>query len=107
MSQHDYDKLVQEIRKHDRLYYVESKPIISDYDYDMLFKKLEKMESDHPEWVTAASSDEAAVRAFLSDLSHFTPILATRSAPLKQILEHILLTFPKMPGASTHERVAL
>lgn len=54
-TKHDYDKLVQEIRKHDRLYYVESRPIISDYEYDMLFKKLEKMEIEHPEWVAPTS----------------------------------------------------
>lgn len=33
--------------------------------------------------------------AFLEDASRFGPILATRSAPLKQIFEHILLTFPE------------
>ena len=30
------DKLALEIRKHDRLYYVENKPVISDYEYDLL-----------------------------------------------------------------------
>ena len=55
MTKEAYDKLVAEIRKHDRLYYVENRPVISDYDYDMLFKKLETMEADHPEWVTPTS----------------------------------------------------
>lgn len=32
--------------------------------------------------------------AFLEDATRFAPILATRSAPLKQIFEHILFTFP-------------
>ena len=52
MIKNDYEKLVDEIRKHDRLYYVENKPVISDYEYDLLLKKLEKMEADHPEWIT-------------------------------------------------------
>ena len=34
--------------------------------------------------------------AFLADAARFAPILATRSAPLKQIFEHILLTFPRV-----------
>jgi len=33
-------------------------------------------------------------QAFLEDAVRFAPILATRSAPLKQIFEHILLSFP-------------
>ena len=52
MTKTDYEKLIEEIRKHDRLYYVENKPVISDYEYDLLLKKLEKMEADHPDWVT-------------------------------------------------------
>ncbi len=36
-----------------------------------------------------------ATVAFLDDATHLAPILATRSAPLRQILEHVLLTFPK------------
>lgn len=36
--------------------------------------------------------------AFLSDLDHFIPILHERSAPLKLIFEHLLLTIPKVLG---------
>ncbi len=32
---------------------------------------------------------------FLSDLNRFVPIMHTRSAPLKLIFEHILITFPR------------
>ncbi len=55
MPKNEYIKLVEEIRKHDRLYYVENKPVISDYEYDLLLKKLEKMEAENPEWVTETS----------------------------------------------------
>ncbi len=54
-SKHEHEKLIQELRKHDRLYYIESRPAISDYEYDRLFKKLVEMEKEHPEWVTATS----------------------------------------------------
>ncbi len=36
-----------------------------------------------------------AGQAFLQDAARLAPILATRSAPLKQILEHVLLTYPR------------
>ncbi len=35
------------------------------------------------------------VRAFLEDLQYFIPILHERSAPLKPILEHLLIIMPK------------
>lgn len=38
---------------------------------------------------------EPAVRAYLEDLSRFVPILHGSSAPLKMILEHVLITAPK------------
>lgn len=46
------------------------------------------------------SKEHKELQAFLSDLDHFIPILHERSAPLKLILEHILLTIPKGLGKS-------
>jgi DNA ligase (NAD+) len=42
-------ELVREIRRHDRLYFVEAKPAISDFEYDALVKELEALETDFPE----------------------------------------------------------
>lgn len=36
------------IRAHDRAYYVEAAPTVSDHEYDALLARLAKMESDHP-----------------------------------------------------------
>lgn len=55
ISKKEYEKLVKEIQKHDKLYYQKSSPEISDYDYDHLVKKVEEIEKDHPEWVDASS----------------------------------------------------
>lgn len=81
-------------------------------------KILDKAKSDKPEEKQAARIEalafaEGLVRAahienvhqkdseliaFLGDLSHFIPILHERSAPLKPILEHILITIPQDLG---------
>ncbi len=42
--------LRKELEKHNHLYYVLSQPVISDYDYDMMLKELEKLEKEHPEF---------------------------------------------------------
>lgn len=45
------ERLREEIRHHDRLYYVDNKPDISDHEYDALLKKLEKLEKSNPEFI--------------------------------------------------------
>lgn len=49
----DYKQRVEELRRelnrHNHLYYVMNAPEISDRDFDMLMKELEKLEQEHPE----------------------------------------------------------
>ena len=48
-------ELCEQIRYHDRKYYVEASPEISDLEYDRLMTELKKLEAKHPELVTADS----------------------------------------------------
>ena len=54
-SKKEYLSLVKEVQKHDRLYFVDAKPIISDFEYDQLVKTIEKIEKGHPDWVVKDS----------------------------------------------------
>ncbi|NOU36763.1 MAG: NAD-dependent DNA ligase LigA [Kiritimatiellaceae bacterium] len=49
------EKLRAEIERHNRLYYVEAAPEISDRDYDALLKRLEALEKQFPELATPDS----------------------------------------------------
>jgi len=49
------EKLREEIRRHDELYYVENAPEISDREYDELMEALQKLEEASPELVTPDS----------------------------------------------------
>lgn len=49
MVKNDYKKLLKELKRHSYLYYVLDKPEISDYDYDMLYKEVEKIEKENPQ----------------------------------------------------------
>lgn len=61
-------KLVDELNEHSRRYYVEDNPTISDYEYDMLYRKLEDLESLYPDLVLPYSPTrrvgDAALSAF-------------------------------------------
>ncbi len=41
-------ELIAEIRRHDRLYYERAAPVISDAEYDALFRELAGLEAAHP-----------------------------------------------------------
>jgi DNA ligase (NAD+) len=49
------ERLREEIRKNDYLYYVLNRPRISDRQYDELFTKLKNLEAANPQFVTADS----------------------------------------------------
>jgi len=49
------EQLRSEIRRHDRLYYVEAAPGISDREYDRLLDELKDLEADHPELISPDS----------------------------------------------------
>ena len=42
--------LRKELRKHNYNYYVLNQPIISDFEYDMMMKRLEELEKKYPEF---------------------------------------------------------
>lgn len=53
--QSEVEALRQQIRDQDYRYYVLAQPIISDFEYDQLMKKLMEIESKHPELITPDS----------------------------------------------------
>ena len=42
-------QLRDELNRHNHAYYVDNNPTVSDYEYDMLMKELEKLEAEYPE----------------------------------------------------------
>lgn len=51
----EIENLRAEINRHNDLYYQNSAPEISDYDFDQLLEKLKQLEAEHPELVTPDS----------------------------------------------------
>ncbi len=72
-------KLREEIKYHEKKYYVDNDPQISDYEFDLLVKELEKLESQFPELITPESPTqrvgEQPIEGFAS-IAHRTPMLS-------------------------------
>ena len=54
-AQKRHAELSAEIQRHDHAYYVEGRQLILDYEYDQLFKELQRLEKEFPELATLES----------------------------------------------------
>jgi DNA ligase (NAD+) len=50
--------LRKQINYHNYLYHATDQPEISDYEYDLLFRRLKEIEALHPEWITSDSPSQ-------------------------------------------------
>ena len=75
----EIEKLREEINYHNYKYYVENNPVISDYEYDQLLKRLERLESEHPDLIIPDSPTqrvgEAPLEGFKT-VEHKVPMLS-------------------------------
>lgn len=78
MDKEEAKKLSKELREqinyHNRKYYVEDAPEIDDYEYDMLYRHLQQLESEFPELVTP---DSPTQRVGSAPVSKFEPVVHT------------------------------
>jgi DNA ligase (NAD+) len=73
------DALRAELRRHDRLYYLDARPEIADVEYDRLLQKLKDLEHDHPELITPDSPTQRVGGAGTTDfrpVRHSVPMLS-------------------------------
>ena len=71
--------LRKELEKHNHLYYVLSQPAISDYDYDMMLKELEKLEREYPEFADSNSPTQRVgsdINVEFTQVTHKYPMLS-------------------------------
>lgn len=72
-------KLREEIARHDRLYYVDAAPEITDLAYDRLFARLKQLEAERPDLVTPDSPTQRVGESLLGGfrpVDHAVPMLS-------------------------------
>jgi DNA ligase (NAD+) len=81
--------LREQIRRHDRQYYVLDSPAISDAEYDGLFRELQSLEQEHPHLLTPDSPTQRVGGAPLSSfpsVEHEAPMLSLDSDQTEEAL---------------------
>ena len=77
--QEEISKLVSLLNKYSYDYYVEDNPQISDTEYDTLYKQLEKLEENHPEYILENSPTQRVGDRVLDEfekITHKIPMLS-------------------------------
>lgn len=97
-------QLRKEIKEHDRRYYDEAAPIISDAEYDRLFRELREIEERHPELLTKDSPTQRVggkptegfrrVRHAVEMLSLDNLFAADGFEPLRKFVESVQRELP-------------
>jgi len=93
---------VEEIRRHDYLYYVEATPSISDREYDSLYRELVDLETQFPDLITPDSPTQRVggqpIKAF-KPVQHLTPMMSLDNtysqAELRQFLARVQRLLPE------------
>lgn len=93
MTKNDYHRLIQAIQHHDKLYYVEHAPEITDYAYDQLYKELLTIEEKHPDWIVPISPTqrvlEKTTKGF-KQVAHTVPMLSLDNTYKEEELDRFI-----------------
>jgi len=75
----EIDSLRDVLRFHEHRYYILNDPLISDFEYDQLYKSLEKLEEENPKLVTADSPTQRVAKGLTKEFPtapHLVPMLS-------------------------------
>ena len=78
-SPKDVETLRKILRFHEYRYYVLNDPLISDFEYDQLYKTLEEIEKQHPELISADSPTQRvgnSLNTSFPTVQHLVPMLS-------------------------------
>ncbi|MCH9625425.1 MAG: DNA ligase [Chlamydiales bacterium] len=94
-----YYALCEQIWEHSRLYYVENAPVLSDFEFDKLYKELERLENEHPDWVFPGSPTQrvgGAPTGGFSVVKHSTPMLSLSNTYAAEEIQEFLERMERM-----------
>ncbi|HEX6171429.1 MAG TPA: DNA ligase (NAD(+)) LigA, partial [Chitinophagaceae bacterium] len=75
----DLESLRDVLRFHEHRYYILNDPLVSDFEYDQLYKALEKIEAENPKLITADSPTQRVAKGLTKDfptVQHLVPMLS-------------------------------
>jgi DNA ligase (NAD+) len=78
-SSKEIEELREVLRFHEHRYYIQSDPLISDFEYDSLYKQLEALEKENPDLIVADSPTQRVAKGLTKEfpsVQHLVPMLS-------------------------------
>jgi DNA ligase (NAD+) len=100
----EIERLRSELHKHNHRYYTLDAPVISDYDFDQLLKKLEQLEAAHPEFFDLNSPSVRVggeVTKNFETVSHRFPMLSLGNTYSLEELQDWIIRVQKLAPNAT------
>lgn len=102
ITQQDYDKLCKKVWEHNKNYYIDNAPTVSDEEFDAMLKRIVSIEKDHPEWISPSSPtqrvNEMPATGFKT-VSHKVPMLSLANTYSKDEIEDFVARMHKLIGS--------
>jgi DNA ligase (NAD+) len=95
----EIERLISELSRHNDLYYIESQPEISDFDFDIMLKELQKLEEDFPQFAYAYSPTKRVggdITSKFDSVKHRYPMLSLSNTYSREEIEDWLVRISKL-----------
>lgn len=79
ISPKDIEALREVLRFHEHRYYIQNDPLISDFEYDSLYKQLEALENENPDLIVPDSPTQRVAKGLTKEfptVQHLVPMLS-------------------------------
>lgn len=94
---------------HEWRYYIQNDPLLSDYEYDQLFKQLEALEAAHPDLISPDSPTQRVSSDVSNDfpsVAHLTPMLSLANSYNAEDLQEFDQQVKRMLNIDADEEIA-
>ena len=83
ITPHDIEHLREVLRFHEYRYYILNDPLISDFEYDVLYKRLEALEKENPDLIVKDSPTQRVGKGLTKEfptVQHLVPMLSLNNS---------------------------
>jgi len=98
-TKEQYNQLCAEIWEHNRRYYIDHQPIISDEQFDHLLHTLEEIEKQHPQWISPSSPTQRVNESLsegFNNIEHRIPMLSLANTYSKEEIAAFITRLHKL-----------